>query len=274
MTLKNLMVHLDQAQRTEARLNLAVNLAREHGARLVGVFGQLAEAHHVGVVPVWPPEAYVSAARASRALFEQATGSLREAQWCDINRGSDSAVLHQLIHYARHFDLVVLGQFDDTVKSNTPPETVREVVLNSGRPALVVPYAGNFNQVGRYPLIAWSGTRESARALNDALPLIQSCTEAFVLSMATRRDEADADCSDAVRHLNAHGIQARSEVSVMAEGEGVGVMDLILNRIADRAIDLLVMGAQGSDFALPFSSRGSGTRYVLQHMTAPVLMSY
>jgi len=274
MALKNLMVHLDAAQRTEARLNLAVWLAREHGARLVGVFGQLAEAHQVGVVPVWPPEAYVMAARASRALFEQVTASLRESQWCDLNRGSDTAVIEELTHYARHFDLVVLGQFDDTVKSHTAPETVRELVLNSGRPALVIPYAGEFQQVGKYPLIAWSGTRESARALNDALPLIEGCTEACVLSMATRQDEAEAACNDAVLHLKAHGIAARSEAFVMAEGEGIGVMDLLLNRVTDRATDLLVMGAQGAEFGLPFGSRGTGTRYILQHMTVPVLMSH
>jgi nucleotide-binding universal stress UspA family protein len=274
MALKNLMVHLDQAPRTEARLKLAVRMASEHGARLVGVFGQLAEAHGVGMVPVWPPQTYVAAARASRALFEQAAANLREAQWLDLNRGSDTAVMSQLTHFARHFDLVVLGQHDDTGKSPVPPETVREVVLNSGRPVLVIPYAGEFGQVGRHPLIAWNDTRESARALNDALPLIEGCTEAFVLSMAARLDEAQATCADALRHLSAHGIPVRSEAFVLTEGENLGVMDLLLNRITDRTTDLLVMGAQGSDFGLPFGSRGSGTRYVLQHMTAPVLMSH
>jgi nucleotide-binding universal stress UspA family protein len=60
----------------------------------------------------------------------------------------------------------------------------------------------------------------------------------------------------------------------LAESEGIGIMDLLLNRISDRSADLLVMGAQGSEFGLPFGGRGSGTRFVLQHMTAPVLMSY
>lgn len=274
MGLKNLMVHLDQAQRTEARLSLAIWLAREHGARLVGVFGQLAEVHSIGVVPIWPPEEYSAAARASQAMFQQATASLPEAQWIDLNRGSDTAVVGELTRYARHFDLVVIGQHDDTVKAHTPEQTASELVFNSGRPVLVVPYAGNFKQVGRSPLFAWSGTRESARALNDALPLIEGCREAFVLSMAMRQDEAQAACTDAVQQLQAHGVSARSDVFVLAEGEDVGVMDLLLNRVSDRTTDLLVMGAQKSEFALPFGSRGSGTRYILQHMTVPVLMSY
>jgi nucleotide-binding universal stress UspA family protein len=274
MALKNLMVHLDEAPRTQARLDIAVRLAGENDARLVGVFGQLADAHNVGVVPVWPPQAYVAAARTSQTLFERATASLRDAKWIDLNRGSDSAVLSQLTHYARHFDLVVLGQFDDTAKSPTPPETVREIVLNSGRPVLVIPYAGDFKVVGKNPLVAWNGTRESARALNDALPLIQGCAEAFVLSMAEQLEEAQTACTNALRHLGAHGIAARSEALILAESEGIGIMDLLLNRISDRSADLLVMGAQGSEFGLPFGGRGSGTRFVLQHMTAPVLMSY
>jgi nucleotide-binding universal stress UspA family protein len=273
MALKNLMVHLDQAPRTEARLRIAVRLASEHGARLVGVFGQLAQAHHVGVIPVWPPAAYVAAARASQAQFEQASAKLHEAQWLDANRGSDAAVVSQLTHYARHFDLAVFGQFDDTGKSPTPPETVRDIVLNSGRPVLVIPYAGEFAQIGKNPLIAWSDTRESARALNDALPLMEGCARAFVLSMAKGQEDAQAACDDAVRHLGAHGITARSEALVVTEGDGVGIMDVLLNRISDLTADLLVMGAKGSDFGLSFGARGAGTRYVLQHMTAPVLMS-
>ena len=49
-------------------------------------------------------------------------------------------------------------------------------------------------------------------------------------------------------------------------------MDMLLNRASDRSADLLVMGAHGS-IGFPFESRGAGTRYILRHMTVPVLMS-
>jgi len=65
------------------------------------------------------------------------------------------------------------------------------------------------------------------------------------------------------------GVAAKPEVLVV---EDFGIMDLLLNRVSDRSADLLVMGAHGQ-LGFPFVSRGAGTRYILQHMTVPVLMS-
>ena len=269
MSLKNLMVHLDQGERTAARLELAVTLARRHQARLVGVFGQRARAQQVGVVASWPSQDYIEARDASKAAFEQATAGLPQAEWRDINRGSDTEVLRHVTDLARHADLVVLGQHDEGITSHVPDDLVMEVILNSGRPVLVVPYIGNFAEVGRHPLIAWNNAREAAHALNDALPLIEGCKEAMVLSFAPRAEEGDSSCVEVARHLAAHGIKARTEVLVV---EDFGIMDMLLNRITDRDADLLVMGAHGH-IGFPFVSRGGGTRYILRHMTVPVLMS-
>jgi len=269
MTLKNLMVHLDQSERTAARLELAVSLARKHQARLMGVFGQRAHPQQVGVVASWPSQAYIDARDASKAAFEKATAGLSGTEWRDINRGSDVEVLRHIINLARHADLVVLGQPDDRVKAHVPDELAMDVILDCGRPVLVMPYVGTFAEVGRHPLIAWNDAREAARALNDALPLIEGCDEATVLSFAARREDADSCCAEVVRHLAAHGIKAKTEVLVV---EDFGIMDMLLNRVTDRGADLLVMGAHGH-IGFPFVSRGAGTRYILGHMTVPVLMS-
>lgn len=269
MALKNLMVHLDQGERTAARVELAVSLARQHQARLVGVFGQLAKAQQVGVVASWPSQDYIEARDASKAAFEKATAGLPQAEWRDINRGSDAEVLRHLTDLARHADLVVLGQHDERIKALVPDDLVMEVILNSGRPVLVLPYIWKFAEVGKHPLIAWSDAREAAHALNDALPLIEGCREAMVLSFASRPEEGDSSCVEVVRHLAAHGIKAKTEVLLVQD---FGIMDLLLNRVSDRGADLLIMGAHGH-IGFPFVSRGAGTRYILRHMTVPVLMS-
>ncbi len=273
MALKNLLVHLDQSPRTRVRLELAVWLARKHQARLVGVFGQLAKPHQIGVVAVWPPSGYTAAAQASRESFGRATAGLAAAQWIDLNRGSDAEVDRLVIHHARHCDLVILGQHDDSGETHAPPDLVQEVLMHSGRPVLVVPYAGEFAAVGRQPLVGWIDSAESARALGDAMALIEDAQEVFVLTMAARQEEADAACADAALQLQAHGLTVRTEAFVLDEEEGIGVMDMLLNRATDRSTDLLVMGARAGDM-VPFGSRGSGTRYILRHMTVPVLMSH
>ena len=269
MSLKNLMVHLDQGKRTASRLELAVSLARQHQARLIGVFGQLASSQRIGVVSTWPTPAYTEAAAAAKAAFEQATAGLAQAEWHDINRGSETEVLRHITDLARHADLVIMGQHDEHAQSYAPADLVEEVVLNSGRPVLILPYVGTFHEVGKNALIAWSNAREAARALNDALPLIEGGGTATILSFSTTTEEARSSCDQVVRHLACHGIKAKSETMLVGD---IGIMDTLLNNAADLGSDLLVMGAHGH-IGLPFVSRGAGTRYILRHMTVPVLMS-
>lgn len=269
MSLKDLMVHLDQGERTAVRLELAVSLARQHQARLVGVFGQRGQAQRVGVVASWPSQEYAEARDASKTAFDKATAGLPRAEWRDINRGSDAEVLRHVTDLARHTDLVILGQHDDRNKSYVPDDLIMEVIINSGRPVLILPYAGNFTEIGKRPLLAWSDAREAAHALNEALPVIQGCEEAWLLSFAARPEEGDLSCVEAENHLAMHGIKTKTETMVVQD---FGIMDLLLNRVADRGADLLVMGAHGH-IGFPFISRGAGTRHILQHMTVPVLMS-
>ena len=268
MALKNLIVHLDQSERTAARLALAVSLAREHGARLVGVFAQRAQAQRVGLIITWPSEEFTQAIDASKVLFDAATADLRGAQWRHINRGGEAEVTRSFVDLARHADMVIVGQHEPS-NHYVPDELVAEVVIGCGRPVLIMPYIGNFPQVGRSPLIAWHSAPEAARALNDALPLMAGCKLAYVLSVSARLGDGEASCAEVENHLATHGIHAKTEVVLVQD---FGIMDVLLNRTSDRSADLLVMGAQGS-IGFPFESRGAGTRHILKHMTVPVLMA-
>lgn len=270
MSLKNLMVHLDQGERSAARLALAVAVARKYQARLTGVFGQLAQSQNVGVVSSWPTPEYAAAAQASKAAFEAAAAGLPQAEWHDINRGSEAELVRQVTDRARHVDLVIMGQHNEgAARSFVPADLIEEVVLNAGRPVLILPYAGTFDAVAQRPLLAWSNVREAARALNDALPLMEGCDKATVMSFAPNAEEARSACDNVLRHLACHGIRAEAEVNVVTD---IGIMDMLLNAASDLGTDLLVMGAHGH-IGLPFMSRGAGTRYILRHMTVPVLMS-
>ena len=268
MALKNVMVHLDQDPRTSERLKLAVVLAKQHGARLVGVFGQRARAMRVGVVTSWPTPEFAQACDESKAQFAQATAGLPAAEWRFINRGSHAEVLRLFIDLARHTDLVILGQHEHG-KENVHDDLAAEVIVGCGRPVLVVPYVGTFDGIGKCPLIAWNNAPEAARALNYALPLIGGCELAHVLSVSSRKDDCESTSTEIASHLATHGIEVKADVFVV---EDFGIMDMVLNRASDRGADLLVMGAHGN-MGFPFESRGAGTRYILQHMTLPVLMS-
>jgi nucleotide-binding universal stress UspA family protein len=169
-------------------------------------------------------------------------------------------------------DLVIFGQAapDYRLPTGFRPE---DIIVGGGRPVLVVPYAGEFAVIGRRVLIAWDGTREASRALHDALPLIAKAEAVTVMTVHAR--EADLDKSRpslhrVVRHLERHGIAARTEEAVRGD---VPVADLLLSRAADLDVDLMVTGAyHHSQFREALL--GGVSRDLLDHMTVPVLMAH
>ncbi|MGE4277949.1 MAG: universal stress protein [Magnetospirillum sp.] len=270
MSVKNILVHLDSSARCAERLRLGVALAARSGARLVGVFAQMATGRHVGVLATWPSEEYRIQSENSRADFQLATRELAQAEWLDLNRGGEAEVTNRLILLARHYDLVVLGQRDPQHAAPLPADLCEDVIMESGRPVLVVPYAGHYDVIGRRPLIAWHDAPSAARALNDSLALVEPQAHAMVVSIA-HKATADHDSVDQIlAHLETHHVTAEADHLVV---EDEGVMDALLNRAADHGADLLAMGASGGH-GLAFLGRGSGTRYILRHMTLPVLLSH
>jgi nucleotide-binding universal stress UspA family protein len=150
---------------------------------------------------------------------------------------------------------------------------VESVILHSARPTLVLPCAGNFESVGNRVLVAWNDSREAARAVSDALPMLQRAKQVEVASWSeggsaeekTMRPELDA----LHKWLKWHGVSAQLQV----EPVGAGIADAMLSHAADTTADLIVMGAYGhsrwAELVL-----GGATRGLLASMTVPVLMSH
>jgi nucleotide-binding universal stress UspA family protein len=178
----------------------------------------------------------------------------------------------ELVALARSVDLVVHGQHSPAwhLPTGFRPE---DLIVGSGRPVLVVPYSGKFDAVGRRVLIAWDGTREAARALHDALPLIAKAETATIMTVRAHEADFERDEPQLRRleeHLARHQIAARHEESVRGD---VPIADLLLSRAADLDIDLIVAGAyHHSQFREALV--GGVSRDLLDHMTVPVLMSH
>lgn len=269
MTLANILVHVDSNPRCAERLALAVRLAGRSGARVTGVFAETAEAHHVGAVAVWPSARYAAAADAGRAAFGAATASLGDrAAFIDANRGSEAEILSRVTDVARTFDLVIVGQSEEA--SAVPAKLPEHLIIESGRPVLVVPFVGTYPDVGHRPLFAWHRSRGAARALADARLLLASDAEALVAEIARPNEARDEFADLVIASLAAHKIPARFEHLVV---DDIDVMDTLLNAASDRSADLLAIGGfDGGSMAL--LGRGAGTRFLLGHMTLPVLFSH
>ncbi len=269
MILANILVHVNSKPRAAARLALAVRIAERAGARLTGLFAERADPHLIGTVATWPSPHYTAALESARGAFAAATRTLGErVAFIDLNRGSDHEIGHRFVAIARTFDLVILGQTQDGVP--VPAKLPDETIEDSGRPVLVVPYVGTYVDVGARPLFAWRSSRGAARAVSDALPLLAKDCDALIVEVAHKNEPRDEFADLLVANLATHGAAARYQHFIVEE---IAVMDTLLSAISDHAADFLAIGAfdQGTH---AFFRHGAGTRYILAHMTAPVLFSH
>ena len=182
MSYKDLLVVLDAEPTSRARPDLAAALAERFTAHLVGLYPLPTPQtpRHLGYYDPALLDPFFAELR-QKALgaavkvyeaFDRAT-ALRglSAEWREIPEGPDAdPALH-----ARYADLTILGQLDpDRAETELIRPRPEQVALASGRPVLIVPYAGHFATVGRRVLVAWNATREAARAVGDAMPLLTS----------------------------------------------------------------------------------------------------
>jgi nucleotide-binding universal stress UspA family protein len=269
MILANILVHVDSRARTSARVALAIRIAEKAGARLTGLFAEKADAYHVGTVATWPSPHYSAAVETARNAFSAATAGLgQRAMFMDVNRGSDQEIADRFVGIARTFDLVVLGQTQDDVP--VPAKLPERVIVESGRPMLVVPYIGTYADVGSRPLFGWHSSRSAARAVSDAMPLLVEDCDALVVEVGRKSERPDEFAELLVANLAAHRIGARYQHFFVDE---VSAMDTLLSAVSDHAADLLAIGAFESGVWSLFG-HDAGARHILAHMTTPVLFSH
>jgi nucleotide-binding universal stress UspA family protein len=273
MAFHNITVMLDDSTQSEIRQACAMSLAKEHGAFLTGfcATGMLRTAN-VGPILGGSSEidTYVAETvdRMDATFREQLIFARLQGEFRVVGDHPTEAVIRQ----ARLSDLVVFGQIDP----NHPPPAGRRLLVNalltSGRPILIVPYAGHFPTVGTNATIAWKDSREAARAVHDALPLLVKARSVTVLHafVAGKKEPDEAVTDGIVRFLSRHDIDAKVIRFPMAE---ISVTDAMLSYAADIGADLLVAGGYGHSRLREFVL-GGVTRELLQHMTVPVLMSH
>ena len=279
MTYRSLLVFLDQDPLCAARTQVAIQLAKVLDCHLIGVAptGLI----DLPVSQQMDPALEKLSAMAWSALRGQAEqASERFRQQCRaagvksveaVTDESDKA--RSLVRHAHCSDLTVLTQADPNAPGHRFAQAlVEQVVLYSARPTLVLPYAGRVATLGSNVLVAWDDSREAARALSDALPLLRLAKRVQVLSWSEggTDDKTLRPRLDALNQwLKWHGISA--DLSV--ETTDIGIDDAMLSRAADLSTDLIVMGAYGH---ARWTERvfGGATRGLLATMTVPVLMSH
>ena len=276
--LGEIVVFIDGEAEAPSILEFAGVLAEEHGAHLIGVLMQppptvttaqtFARGEGIREVIQAQEQEAVGLEAHHRGVFEDVVrrhGLEPGSEWRSLPSFSSEVGVH-----AYYADLVIISRPEHAGQTAGPPGLAESLVLSSGRPIIMFPPRGTVSRVRRV-VVAWNATRESIRAVADAMPLLVKAEAVQVLLADPQRQRTHGQepGADIARHLARHGAQVEVR-RLSSDGEDVG--RLLLSESAKFRADLLVMGAYGHSQVSEWMF-GGVTRTVLYEAGLPILMS-
>lgn len=274
---KDIAVFLDGTPAGEKIGRQAAALAQGHRAHLIGVYG----VSHPE--PISPVESFARGGEAVGKVLERLRKADEERTitaglgFADLvrtygvssefrvvwrERENDDAALKNL-----HSDLIVAAR---PVPADLPASwSGQHLLLVSGTPVLLVPETWRDAAIGRHVVVAWNGSREARRAVNDAMPFLTSANRVTALIVDDGRISDELPGADLLRHLERHEVEADLRVEAADGGSVARTIQLVC---AELQADLLVIGA----YSRPRTAEilfGGVTRILLAEADMPLLMS-
>jgi nucleotide-binding universal stress UspA family protein len=275
MALKDLLVHVVNEADSAPTIDAALGLAVEHDAHLIGLgirapvdLPVYAEGALPGAVLEMLQTREDERLEKAQQLFESKVkhaGRSDRAEW----RIDEGMPYQTLALHARYADLSIVPQSKADTQDYRFADLSEDLLVGSGRPVLIIPAAGARKPIGHTVVVAWNASRESARAVSDAMPILEKA-KAVEIFTAGDQDIGDLPGADIAAHLARHRIRVGVYRSTATE---TSVGDALLNRAAEIGADLIVMGGYGRARFREFIL-GGVTRHILEHLTVPVQMSH
>ena len=279
--IRSILVHVDETVFCPSRLRLAGRLADRFQAMLSGIYASPAAT----LAPAAPGEAHEAwetliasrtdaTQKRAQDMFAAFRRHRRDTAWQAFGpaavaaAGSPAALV---AHQARGFDFVIVGQSgagEDEAKR--PGSLPQQLVVTAGRPVLVVPRLLAEEDAGRRIVVAWSDSREAARALADAMPFLRRAERVCVVTVGQAATPSMAALDLPLGYLALHGVTADGEILRADPGDETGAL---IARNGRFEADLLVMGGYGHG-RLRELVLGGMTREILTRLPLPVLMSH
>lgn len=245
MDLKDILLLIDP-KAPDAALGMAARLSKTHGASVRGLCLYqpptpcAAASYAIGgcaVAAVLAEESDAVAqllAPAHKAFLTAFRGSAHPSIW----EPQPELWIEEALARTETADLVIVG------RSASEPARWRELlenlVLRGGAPVLVTPQSGAPAAGLRRAVVAWNGSREAKRALDDALVFLKACPHTDLVVVEGRSGPVDSDLAGLVGHLQRHGVAA---TVWRVEARDEGVADALRRHCDQVGADLLVLGA-------------------------------
>lgn len=271
--IKDVIVNLALNKSRDSVRDYAITVARTFDAHLAGVAFADGANLLVFLAPEFPSSLIADILAENRKAARSAVERFEAAV-----KGSLLSVEHRLVEappsfseMARRYDLSVVMQSDNS--NGVYNDVLIEATLfESGRPVIVVPYIQKEGMNLDRIVCCWDGSRAAARAINDALPLLQRARTVELLIVTNKKTGNGQEIRgvEIGSHLARHGIKVEVEILPAAD---IDVANVILSRVAECSASMIVMGGYGHSRVREFIL-GGATRGVLTTMTVPVFISH
>jgi nucleotide-binding universal stress UspA family protein len=268
---RTILVHVDLQPGSTERVRLAVDLARQFDAKLVGLSAALprppveaitADVIDASLIALERDEIKNEFDTAEQQFIALTAGAV-VAQWLALENFPVIAIADT----ASAADLVIVGRNPGAVGGEYRAVNVGELIIRAGRPVLVVP-SGVTSLRARSVMIAWKNTREARRAVSDTLPLLKR-TESVTIA-EVQEDQETSSVGGIEAFLSGHAVKFRSEVIEREKGSIEDQLSSFAERIA---ADLVVAGGYGHTRIRELMF-GGVTRSMISRFAAPCLLSH
>ena len=276
--IKDVILNLERNKSRDSVRDYAIMVARTFDAHLTGVAFADGANIPVFVLPEFPPAVIADilaenkkAARSAIERFDAAVnGSLLSVEHRLVTQSSLGEPV-TFWEMARRYDLSVVMQSDNENGVNNDI-LIEATLFESGRPVIIVPYIQKEGLKLDRIVCCWDGSRAAARAINDALPLLQKARAVELLIVTNEKTGSEREIRgvEIGSHLARHGIKVEVEILPATD---IDVANVILSRVAECSANMIVMGGYGHSRLREFVL-GGATRGVLTAMTVPVFISH
>ena len=277
--IRDILLQCDAGDDNSERLQTVFAFAKQYSAHVRGVFvlaspviPSYAESFSATIPYSAQDQIAVTkeqATEAEKQFLQAAEQAKVEVDWHAIEDGSYETV----VALSRYADLVILPCMCSRFASDDKIFIADEFLVHSGRPLLLIPNLKKQFDIANNILIAWDESREAARSIHDALPILKNADNIFAISIDDRKESEERfliSGHDLEMHLNRHKLPV--ELKLIDKG-GVEVGEKLLSTALEQNADLIVMGGY-SHSRVREIILGGVTDYILRNTTIPLFISH
>ena len=252
MTIKDILVHLDESEQSETRMGIALGLAKAHDARLTANYTAVYELGDEREEALAAPE----------ETFRKRT--------TDVGLDSDFCG-----YFGEHNTIMALNAKLSKVVIAGTFSRHEYVARGRTRCCCIGATGGKHSRfewtfgVGKARIACLEQTREASRAVADAMPILEKADEVIVVTVHAPATGVGA-AGDFLGYLSRHDVNAKGHHEVAPDTR---IGEALVEAAEHHEADLIVMGAYGHS-RLREVAFGGATRHVLGHTAIPVLMSH